>query len=487
MYAEYKYSIRLFFQLFLAFSAFYVLQIYYGYPVFYDAGVYMYGGIEIANGFIPYKDYWDHKGFILHLYNAIGHVLVAGSFRGIFLLELILVCAASAYAVDKFKNVTGKKIPFYIVTLFVASYGMIFEGGDLPETLIIPFQLVLYSNLIEFLKDRPQKMRWKTILFFSLGVTIPLFSRPNNGLGIYFAYAFVLFFASSRDRKYLVTLTLAFIAVPLIYLWQNNALSDFVSQYIYYNIYYSKLVGVKRFVNSLNYTLLVLLLPISISVYYEAMRFSVSNGWKSLLNRVSSVWPLFLIFILDYFSQLVSGRFGVGYMHYAVTVLPGLFLIAAFISNLNSSEPKKFVTTIAFSIWSIIVVAINYGFYSNRYTNDVYVSKLKAIVANNTLKKDPIYISWGDAWLYAVLERSSFSKFYYAIPLLHSGYDSKDQIEEFKNEFFANPPRIIVDWDGFLTNDKTSVAFQRSMINKYTLIETNPKFKVYLYDLHAGE
>ena len=56
-----------------------------------DNGVFLYGGQQILLGKIPYLDFWDHKGPLIHYINALGLYLGNGYRWGVWGIEFIFL------------------------------------------------------------------------------------------------------------------------------------------------------------------------------------------------------------------------------------------------------------------------------------------------------------------------------------------------------------------------------------------------------------
>ena len=73
----------------IVFSVIY-LPVLFSLPA-YDSTVFLYMGQRILDGFIPYKDAWDHKPPMIYWINALGLYLGQGSFLGVRLIEFLSI------------------------------------------------------------------------------------------------------------------------------------------------------------------------------------------------------------------------------------------------------------------------------------------------------------------------------------------------------------------------------------------------------------
>ena len=60
-----------------------------------DDSVYLYIGQQMLKGAAPYRDVFDNKGPLLYSLNALGLVLGAGSFWGVYVLEYCLLAVST--------------------------------------------------------------------------------------------------------------------------------------------------------------------------------------------------------------------------------------------------------------------------------------------------------------------------------------------------------------------------------------------------------
>ena len=85
-----------------------------------DAGVFLYIGNQIAEGDIPYRDVWDHKGPLIYYINAVGVALTPGFETGVWLLEAIALLASALGLYWLLKGVFGKLSAALAAAVFFA-------------------------------------------------------------------------------------------------------------------------------------------------------------------------------------------------------------------------------------------------------------------------------------------------------------------------------------------------------------------------------
>ncbi len=477
---------------FVALGFLYMQPIYFNFPIYYDSGVFAYVGSIINHGGLPNVDAFDHKGIWIYLINSYGLRLFNGEFRGIYVVELFLIISALIFSlviISKAtqKNMLGLAIAFVAL---IASYGILFEGGNLPETIMFPWQIIFYS-FAAYVLTLDQPNRWQIILlviFALLAIYAGIFTRPNNAIGT-IILSIILCFNLKRTFFILLIMFGLIVGSSIAYLINRLGLSqDMFNQYIQYNLYYSSInPPTHRIFNTLSLLLMVGLLPLGIfvsftvskilTIWHDFLRLSVlasqlkrcnstflSNVIIKLRNR-NILYIFFVITVFDIVSQLVSGRFGRGYLHYAIIILPGLFIYSIFLQDfLLKSELFKFKQVELNKIIIVIVVLLfgsilyfNQFAYSNYYKDSAAVNRLANDIKNNTSEGDRIYVSYADAWIYVITKHRSFSKYFYPNAVLQVEFDGKDRVAEMLNEYQKSPPSLLVVWKSL-----SSPSFEQS-------------------------
>jgi hypothetical protein len=470
---------------FFGLTLLYIQPIYFNIPIYYDSGIFAYVGSVINYGGLPNLDAFDHKGIWIYLINSYGLRLFDGEFRGIYLVELILITFSlifSLFFINKStqKNLSGLALGFVAL---VASYAVLFEGGNLPETIMFPWQIIFYS-FSAYLLTLPQTKDWQLILlviFALLAIYVGIFTRPNNAIGT-IVLAIILCFNLRRTFFIFLLIFGLILACLIAYMINSLGLShDMLNQYIQYNLYYAnKYSAPDRLKNSASLLLQLSLLPLSVFLAYTlwgAWRYSVGNKFikyfvsaikfkyckanifLKVIKNIKSGNILYVfstVTIFDIISQLVSGRFGAGYLHYAIITLPGFFIFSVFLQNyfLRKKNYKLQYHKIYLKqiIIIIVILAISVSYFNRfahrhlLYKYSEAVNKLVKDIKKNTLVGDSIYVSYADAWIYVVSKHKSFTRYFYPNVVLETDFDGKDRVGEMLYEYKKIPPSILVVW-----------------------------------------
>ena len=105
-----------------------------------DSSVFRYIGNLMKEGFVPYRDTFDHKGIVLYFIQLLGSFI--SERYGIWFIELFFLCLTfylSYYLARKYCN----RFFSIMVLLFVYSLlGGFYEQGNFTESYAMPFILI---------------------------------------------------------------------------------------------------------------------------------------------------------------------------------------------------------------------------------------------------------------------------------------------------------------------------------------------------------
>lgn len=479
----------------------YLQPIIFNYPIYYDSGVFAYVGSIINASMIPYIDAWDHKGLWIYFYNALGLKVWNGEIRGIYILEYLLVALSilSALKVILSAKVVERKYLCLSVIGLIGAYALFFEGGNLPETIVFPWQIMFYA--FGFLLINSREIPAKKVLllgatFSALALYAALLTRPNNALGIICLTLFLFFKEGGFFKKVFLSSILLLFALIGLYILSNGFLSEMKTNYLDYNFYYSHMSLDKRLKNSIFFSAILALSPLGIFLVLMTIGFiaSTPRNFLSLKNIKIFSWNknfiFFIVFAADFFSQMISGRVGVGYLHYSILILPSLFFMVIIIlpSNFKATDSGYFacifrpISMAVFCAFSFFfVVKFNYQSYINYY----YLSDVKNQMVKTIQKYadpgDKIYASWADAWIYVSAQRFCFTRFFYPNPVQHSEFDGRDRLSILMGDYDHSPPKVLVDWDNRLFEKGISIDFLRNKFSSdYVIAESTKFYSIYV-------
>ena len=104
-----------------AFAAASLLRLYPGNarPPIQDSSAFLYIGKRMAEGKLPYRDLFDHKGPLLYLIQRVGIGLTPGSYIGVWILELVSMMISAWYMQKLAGLVTENRRDAYLAVLAV--------------------------------------------------------------------------------------------------------------------------------------------------------------------------------------------------------------------------------------------------------------------------------------------------------------------------------------------------------------------------------
>lgn len=212
-----------------------------------DSSVFKTVALMMDNGYMPYKDTFDHKGPLLYTINYWG--LKISYFRGVWVFEAVFL-TITLFTLYKIARLRTQKFSSALVVLTAMSYlYQYFEGGNLSEEYAMPFIAIgIYIFLDYLLNDR---ISWHRIAIsgFSLGGVCLL--RPNM-IAVWIVFCAAIFFRKiwEKDWKQLRRFVLWFVVgfsvmvLPfVVWLASNGALQSGIEDYILFNMRYSSAEG----------------------------------------------------------------------------------------------------------------------------------------------------------------------------------------------------------------------------------------------------
>ena len=282
-----------------------------------DSAVFQVVGKYWAEGFIPYKDFFDHKGAIIYLINALGYAIYPRS--GIMVPQIIFLYISCLFiwrTLGLFCH-GGKKIFFFALTLFyyAAHY---WEGNNCGE-YTMPFLAASTYCFMRFIINRENicPPLYGFIYGISFGGCVLL--RASNAMPTCcYVFLTAIFLLHAREFKNLWKNFLSFcagfasIVLPfVIYFAAHDALYDMFYGTILFNTSYATQGKVEYELALRLHAIAVKLMPLSLLIF-----FSVLLLVRDVKNKLawSGIFVGVMMAIL-----LMNLRI---YRHYYMTVVP---------------------------------------------------------------------------------------------------------------------------------------------------------------------
>lgn len=413
-----------------------------------DSSAYLYIGSQINLGKVPYLDMFDHKGPLLYFVNAFPF-FIGGSWKSIYLIEGCLLTIVTILLFNIFSKLNYQQYKYFLTSIFLISFLLIFNGGNLPETYIFLILSICYLVVFYFVEnDQIDAIKNTSLrkIFFWLGFAIGLIAliKISNIAGIIFLTIFFGYQKKGVDNS-LLLFSLAGAMMPIIptiaWLYSNGALDEFINQYFIYNFFYIEdEVLLIRITNLMILIANFFLLPVN---FLTIILIGIV-GLKEIKIK-SDKWILAFFFVLaiDFLSQIISGK---GIQHYLLITIPSsIVLIAMLIKNNILKFPERiktfksfFIIILIFSSYRITEDLFNFSAYST--INENRKEQIRYLLSNNK-PLEKIIIDSSNAWLYLQANKESASKYFTNIALKSNFLNANAEHISMIN---AEKPQIII-------------------------------------------
>ena len=420
-----------------------------------DSGVFLYIGQQIARGFQPYLNAWDHKPPLIFYLDALGLSLGGGSLWGVWLLALVACTAALWLCYRIGRNVFGDGPAILGVAGMAALLMITMESGNIAEVYALPLQVAVIWLFIQ----RPTARAYVAI---GACAALLFLLRPNL-VGPAIAVALSAPFRYPSRPSALAKLYACMIAgfsVPVALCATYFALhGQFRAAYeatLLFNLEYSAVSWRAR----------ILSLAPGIRAVFSAGIPLLAGGAAlfALMSRREDqpplVRPLVTLCIVDVVIEAalssVSGR---GYLHYFMTWTPGLGLLCAYAGYII----KEFANTNEVALWNsktvkagpfciaIVVGIVHIGLLVGAAqkpltrAEDAPREKLARYIKAHTSAESPIYV-WGyGPEIYVMTARFSPSRYFMDTALATRKFSDVGTISEIVRDLTINPPELVID------------------------------------------
>ena len=410
-----------------------------------DSSVFRLMGMLMSKGYMPYLNFFDHKGPLLYLINFVGFIL--GKQSGVWFIEIIFlfICYLFIYKTAKLQT---KNIYALLVLLFTTiNLFQYLEGGNLTEEYALPFIVIsLYIFIDYLLNDKVSKTR---IIICGFCFACVCLLRVNMiSCWIIFCFTILLKLIKEKDYKKLISYIINFsigcliVLIP-IFLWLicNGAFKDFIKDYILFNFKYSnvaqKVNKINVFFQFLNNTIVMLAILI--------------NGYAIIKEEKKLIYIANFAFIL--LTLVLITLSGKGFLHYGMTLIPTFVIPFIYgINTLFNFRNTDISVMIIIYLLSNLVIPV----YIATVQNDILpfintkkgnnVSGIVDIIKKNSQKNDKITIYGNFDAIYYEADRLPISKYSYQFPI---GVVNPFLMDDYFAELNANNPKLVVIQTGY--------------------------------------
>ena len=303
------------------------------YPNYFgwDSAIFSLLGKGMVEGKELYIDLFDHKGPVIFMIDALGHML--GGRTGIFLLQCIsgLITLYFLYFTGKMLRPGGKYrwalegVCLFLCTGAVLLYTM--ENGNLTEEYSLPFISCCCYFFMKYAlnaKDKPSHPRIWAVVY---GVAFAIISllRLNNGVTVAVGVLVIMIYLLYRKQYINLLWNLAFgligillVYIPTaIYFYLHSSLNEMIYATFIYNFLYAGNAGHTSVMENTK-LFFMLYLPMLLSLVFAAVKvikerkFDCVDGVLAftLLINIACLWlsnrfpHYFVIFVPVYYLML---------------------------------------------------------------------------------------------------------------------------------------------------------------------------------------
>jgi len=433
-----------------------------------DSGIFIYSARQILEGQTIYKEIVEQKGPFLFFIDAVALLIFNRHFIGIWIFELISLFAASIIMYKTARFFAGK-----VLSLAAVIAGMFFlviclARGNMTEEWALPYISIAMYIFTDYLKNNKPL----TVLrLFVLSLTFVLaFMLRANLVAVWAGFGIVLLIKWIAEKRYKelicnLSFILLFVLLSLLpfflYFFLKDALSDAIYWVFTFNMFeYAS--GTNRFMAILialfNISKTGIIIPFLIAIYMFFRNKTAVNG--GVLSALICTW--------------LACSLGLGFWHYYAIFIPLLVIPYAYIFSIikeNISNRKFILLIILFVAFNSVfigrqlwVIVDNYSLKKNN--DEIKMEKLTEIITQNTKPADKITVKSLNNNLYLYSDRTSATRFPYA---LWSSLAREHYIKDIENAL----PKLIVQ-DSTLYSDEW-LKMDSFLNNRYRRIEPGIK------------
>ena len=410
-----------------------------------DSSVFIYMGRVILNGGMPYRDYFDHKGPVLFLINALG-VYISPTW-GVWLLDCFafFVTFVMIYRIARFHCNR-----FFSITVVLASTYDLFRyyiEANGTEVYAMPFiAIATYIFLDYFLHEKIGTLR---LMICGLSFCAVFLLRANM-IAVWMVMCIGVFLQCIMKRElvkigyflkwFLVGAGL--LCVPIAFwLGINGAISEFIDDYFIFNIIYS---GSSDIVDKI--TALFYFFSIKSILFCSVLVAIMCAVKKDLLH-----WLYAVLFVASLVMMNMSGWKS---DHYAMVLVPLAaypfsFAVKCIQDGVEQNDYKSLVIAMMICTGSVLppwISAIEEAVcedFVNWNENCVLPSHqaIVDLIQQNTTKEDQIIVIGNYNLYYNLSDRFAASQYSYQFPIID--YDL-NKYGEFFDELYESVPKMVV-------------------------------------------
>lgn len=447
--------------------------------IFTDSSVFLTIGRGITQGKLPYIDFFDHKGPLLYVINAIGYGLMG--ITGVWMIEYLFLLVTSFLAFHIVKKLLPRSsvCANLIITLMSLSYlSRVLEGGNFTEEYALLFMM---SGLYIFTKVFRNNFRASTLDFVLSGIAFgcTLLLRPNM-FGIWVGFSLVFIHVGIQKKKVSLLKEIGifigatlFCMVPFVwFLHLNGALLECLNQYLLFNSYYISEGGSgKELLINILKNARIYLSDVTVAIPSLALVFLLYEKYKKSDNLY--YWAVFISWLFSIFMIAISNA---AYGHYKMVFIPLYLPIFSGFYEEYLMDSQKNETPLAKNILLVVVgliLCIDNVLHVSYFIRTFYsmdnqdLEQLKYNVESATDTDDSMVVIGNQCNIYLTIDRTPASKYIYQFPVIRYNEEIR---KEFELDILENNVNIVIYKEGNDVLSYFSEEFVDFLENHYTTV-----------------
>ncbi len=394
-------------------------------PTTADSGVFKTVAMMMNEGFMPYKDSFDHKGPVLYILNWIG--MQISYYKGTWAIEFIFM-TVSFFLLYCIARLSASILPA-VLAVFISSSLLFpyFYWGNVTEEYALPCIAMSLYFFLDFCLHR--KCSSFRILLSGMAFAFVCLLRPNMA-AVWIVFCPVILWMAIQEKNWkllgqFVSFFIAgicVIAVPiLLWLYANDALSQCFADYIIFNGHYCE-NGQSNLQKQL-----------SSFVHFASSPVYLFATAGCLLCLRKNCFLLATYFVLMLLAVLLICLSGMRYGHYGMVLIPiACYPISLFLGTIcervallsqNTGRITKLsvcVLACAWFIWSAMPFIQKLpAWYTQFHTKKINPAVQNIVGKVRSLTKDTDRISVYGNWdiIYVLSKRMHATRYSYQFPV----------------------------------------------------------------------
>ncbi len=445
-----------------------------------DSSVFKTVSMMMREGYLPYRDSFDHKGPLLYFFNLWGDCLSEEC--GVLLFELLSL-SVTVFAMYKIARLFCGIIPS-TVSVFVA-LSMLFvyyEGGNFTEEYAMPFISVSLLYFLSYINERTIS-DWKVVVSgICLGAVLML--RPNM-ISVWAVFCIAIMVMQIKDKeigkliRFIVLFLLGMIISVLpIFIWllAKGIFGDFINVYLIFNFMYSdRMTGNKIVAFFTFFDTSVMILA------FLSLIFSVKKHWLNIR---------YMVYLIVTIVFMVMS--GVHYGHYGMVLIPGLVypfsLLFHNVEMIVDDKARCVVSNLLaiFLLWMVVIsdwmgVVQNIpAIYKDRNSDHLSATMTEVVDIIQELTDENDSISVYGNWnaVYIISGRRHATRFSFQFPV---GNIDPAIMDEYWTQLQEELPTVIVITAGYYTDDIKQFVTNNDYEMVYAENTTDPEYGALVY------